>query len=91
MLSERLTGGRVRGVTFLDHLLTNDPHGVIRAHVDAMNADRAAGITWGVYHHGTLIEEFPTEYQAQWCAYDCADAADQPLTAYTVAPITTAP
>ncbi len=73
--------------TFLDFLRAGDLTGRMRAIADEQAADLAAGITWGVYRDGVLIESHPAEYMADCAAWDNADASDRDRSEYEVRPV----
>ncbi|GGM53867.1 hypothetical protein ACFFX1_54625 [Dactylosporangium sucinum] len=74
-------------MSLLDVLLANDPTGELHAIVEAQRADEAAGITWGVFDGDRLIGSHPAFYLAEFDRHDAADAADRPVSAFTIRPI----
>ncbi len=74
-------------MSFLDFLLEGDRTGEVRAIADEQAADLAAGITWGVYRDGVLIETHPARYMADCAAWDNADASDRDRSEYEVRPV----
>lgn len=86
-----MTAGPVDpGGTFQDWLLANDADGTWHAVKDALDADEAAGITWGVYDRldgGRLVETHPSNFAARSAREDLADALDRDPDSYDIRPV----
>jgi hypothetical protein len=78
------------GVSFLDYLLEHDATGEVHAAVARQQADLDAGITWGVFDGDDLLVTYPSRFQAEAEARDCADATNRPPFAYDVRPVVAA-
>jgi hypothetical protein len=78
------------GVSFLDYLLEHDATGEVRTAVARQQVDLDAGITWGVFDGDDLLVTYPSRFQAEAEARDCADATNQPPFAYAVRPVVAA-
>lgn len=82
--------GGTGGTSFQEWLLANDPTGYWHAIKEKLDADEAAGITWGVYDlldGGRLVETHTSQFAATCARDDTADALDRDVETYDVRPV----